>query len=72
MRINQPTGYNLVDEVSNGSTDELPLPYQVLRSVHQLYGELLNKRAAITIEWLTLSKQVDWIALKTPNVNRPR
>jgi len=70
--MNQPTGYNLVDEVSNGSTDELPLPYQVLRGVHQLYGELLNKLAVITIEGLTLSKQVDWIALKTPNVNRPR
>jgi hypothetical protein len=38
--MNQPTGYNLMDEVSNGGADELPLSYRVLRGVHQLDGEL--------------------------------
>ena len=60
-----------MDEVSNGGTDEPPLSYRVLRSVHQLYG-VKNNRVVTMIERLTLSKQVDWMALKTPNVNRPR
>lgn len=43
LRVNQPTGYNLRNEISNYGTDGPPVSYRILRSVHQLDEEFKTK-----------------------------